>query len=125
MGAGIISFFVAAVLFTGVSHASPSRVCSCNSTETEGACKHTCMRCVGSRRHVGCVRTALQAWCLLLADWGYGGHCYEASELEVLEADLDSLRQYAADNEVSLGVSRLDSQALPSSFVCPHSCIAT
>ncbi|CDJ61619.1 hypothetical protein, conserved [Eimeria maxima] len=49
------------------------------------------------------LRCLVEAWCLLLADWGYGGHCYEASELEVLEADLDSLRQYAADNEVSLG----------------------
>ncbi|KAL8427941.1 hypothetical protein Efla_003455 [Eimeria flavescens] len=42
-----------------------------------------------------------EAWCLLLAEWGYGGHCFEEKELEVLEADLDSLRQYAADNEIA------------------------
>ena len=50
----------------------------------------------------------LQAWCLLLADWGYGGHFYEGKELEVLEGDLDSLRQYVTDNEISLEVSRPD-----------------
>lgn len=42
---------------------------------------------------------------MLLVEWGYGGHCYERDELEVLEADLDCLRQYVSENEITLEVT--------------------
>ncbi|CDJ47723.1 hypothetical protein, conserved [Eimeria brunetti] len=48
------------------------------------------------------LRCLVQAWCLLLADWGYGGHYYESAELEVLETDLGALRQYIIDNEIAM-----------------------
>ncbi|KAL8271031.1 hypothetical protein Esti_005016 [Eimeria stiedai] len=48
----------------------------------------------------------VEAWCLLLTEWGYGGHTFEEKEIEVLEADLDALRQYAADNEIALEEAR-------------------
>ncbi|KAL8448735.1 hypothetical protein Emag_003861 [Eimeria magna] len=44
----------------------------------------------------------VEAWCLLLTEWGYGGHIFEEKEIEVLEADLDAVRHYAADNEIAL-----------------------
>ncbi|OEH73567.1 hypothetical protein cyc_05092 [Cyclospora cayetanensis] len=47
------------------------------------------------------LRCLVEAWCLLLAEWGYGGKCFEMNEVEALEADLDSVRQYAAENEIA------------------------
>ncbi|CDJ34365.1 uncharacterized protein EMH_0020000 [Eimeria mitis] len=48
------------------------------------------------------LRCLVEAWCLLVVDWGYGGHVFESDEVEVLEADLHTLRQYATDNEIAL-----------------------
>lgn len=46
----------------------------------------------------------LQAWCLLLTEWGYSGHRYTQDEIEIIEQDLECLRQYAAENDIVLEV---------------------
>nr|PIM02678.1 hypothetical protein TGCOUG_242780B [Toxoplasma gondii COUG] len=46
-------------------------------------------------------RCLTQAWCLLLTELGYSGHVFSESEVGTLEADLESLRHYMKDNEIS------------------------
>ncbi|CBZ51985.1 conserved hypothetical protein [Neospora caninum Liverpool] len=47
------------------------------------------------------MRCLIQAWCLLVTELGYSGHVFSEEEIDILEADLDAVRHYMKENEIS------------------------
>ncbi|PHJ14777.1 hypothetical protein CSUI_011413 [Cystoisospora suis] len=53
------------------------------------------------------MRSFIQAWCLLISELGYSGRVFTEEDIDVLEGDLDAVRQYMQESEISSSLNLL------------------
>ncbi|PFH36440.1 hypothetical protein BESB_046320 [Besnoitia besnoiti] len=47
------------------------------------------------------MRCLIQAWCLVVTELGYSGHIFSSEDVDTLESDLEAVRHYMTENEIS------------------------